>query len=62
MSWLNSGVRNVLLASLKDMEETEYFLACYELHFLYAASIVPNWMIHEEEKCPDSTKESGMSS
>ena len=44
MSWLHSGVRNVLIASLKDMEETEYFLPSYELLFLYATSCVPNKM------------------
>ena len=42
MSWIHSGFRNVLLASLKDMEETEYFLPSYELHYLNAASFVPN--------------------
>ena len=42
MSWLHSGLRNVFLPSLKDMDETEYFLACYEIHFLYVASFVPN--------------------
>ena len=52
MSWLHSGVRNVLLASLKDMEETEYFLPSYELYYLNAASFIPN----EKEKCHDSTK------
>ena len=46
MSWLHSGVRNVVLASLKDMEEMEYFLACYELHLLYAASFVPTLSSH----------------
>ena len=32
MSYLHSGVRNVLLTSLKNMEETKYFLTSYELH------------------------------
>ena len=50
MSLLHLVVRNVLLASLKDMDE--YILACYELYIWYAA----------DEKCPDSTEESGTSS
>ena len=41
MSWHHSGVRNVQLASLKDMEETEYFLACYELYFFICCLIFP---------------------
>ena len=43
-------LRNVLLASINDMEETECFLTSQTLHFLYLASFVPNQMIHEEEK------------
>ena len=39
MSYLHSGVRNFLLASLKDMEESEYFLPSYELHYLNGASL-----------------------
>ena len=37
----DSGVRDVLLASLKDMEETEYILACYELHFFMLLHLSP---------------------
>ena len=62
MSCFHSGVRNILLAFFKGMEETEYFLECSELHFVYAASFDPNWMIYEEEKCPDSIQDSGTSS
>ena len=38
----NQGVRNILLASLEDMEETADFLISYKAEFSYATSFRPN--------------------
>ena len=49
-SWPHQGVRNVVLAFLKDMEETDHFLARQEAEFLYAALFVPKYLFPGEKK------------
>ena len=44
------GVRNVLLASLGDMEETEHFLTSYEFENLYRPPLGSKNMIPDENK------------
>ena len=49
-SWPHQGVRNVVLAFLKDMEETDHFLARQEAEFLYAALFVSKYLFPGEKK------------
>ena len=49
-SWPHQGVRNVLLAFLKDMEETDHFLARQEAEILYAALFLPKYLFPGEKK------------
>ena len=61
-SWPHQGIRNALLASLKDMQETGHFKTNQEADILEKINRdLLGWFLIEE-KNPNTTKESGTSS